>query len=125
MTRLRQGKGPQLRLLKSSEMPKPPLEKHLIDAIREVAKRMGLDTWSGRIFVHGHKPPFLPVLGPGTPDILGVFRTGLFWGLEGKRDDKSLERESQLIWRARYPQVLVETVRTVDEAVEFWKRHRG
>lgn len=121
MKRLRQGAALQLRMLPAAEMPKAPLEKELVDSIRLVAHRMGMITWSGRIFVHGHKPPYLPILGPGTPDILGIFRDGRLWGVEAKRDSSSKERDTQKLWRLTNPGVLVCVARTVEEAVAFWK----
>lgn len=98
-----------------------PLEKHLVDAIRHAFKRMGLVTWSGRIWVRGHRPPYLPVLGPGTPDILGVTRQGRLFGVEAKRDDASHDRPSQEAWRAyaAATRIAVVTVRSVGEAVAF------
>ena len=113
----------QLRLVRKADMPKAPLEKHLVDAIRQLAHKMGLIQWSGRIAVWGHQPPFLPVFGAGTPDVLGVFRDGRMWGLEAKRGPNSKERESQLVWAAAHPYVLVETVRTVEDAHLFFVEH--
>ena len=121
---IRQSKGrAQLRLLKAADMPRRPLEKELVNAIRLVAHRMGLVTWSGRIYIFNHKPPYLPVLGDGTPDVLGVFRDGRMFGIEAKRDSGSKERESQCLWAAKHPSVKVATVRSVEEAVAFWKEH--
>ena len=123
MTLRQSPKERQLRLVRKADMPRAPLEKHLVDAIRQLAPKMGLIQWSGRIAVWGHQPPFLPVFGAGTPDVLGVFRDGRMWGLEAKRGPNSKERETQLVWAAAHPYVLVETVRTVEEAHLFFVEH--
>lgn len=127
----------QLRMLPESEMPKElvaPLEKDLVERVRAVLGKLGYLTWSGRIRVFDRPLdgslgiPFIPSLEPGCPDILGIMpdRTGRFFGVEPKRDLSEKERASQLAWheKARYWGVLVITVRTVAEAVDFLEQHR-
>ena len=121
MTRLRQGKGPQLRLIRSAEMPKAPLEKGLIQAIRDGLSRMGITNWSGRIFVHNHKPPYLPTLGAGTPDVIGVLPSGKMFGIEGKRGEADKPSDVQLWWHAcaRATGVQVYVARDVEGALRW------
>ena len=74
-------------------------------------------------------PPFIPALGTGCPDILGVMpdRGGRLFGLECKRAESDKERVAQVKWRemASYWGIPCATVRTVDEAVEYLEVHRG
>jgi hypothetical protein len=121
--KLRQPARGQLRLLRKAEMPKAPLERELVDAIRALAHKMGLIQWSGRIFVLRGKPPYLPILGPGTPDVLILARDGRLLGIEAKRDESSQERQSQVLWRAQFPTVKVAVVRSTVEAYDFLKAH--
>ena len=84
-----------------------------------------------RVILHdvGAGPPFLPSLGPGTPDILGIFpeRQGRLFGLECKRARSDKERVAQLRWheRARFYGIPVATVRSIEEAIEFLESHRA
>lgn len=145
-------RGQQLSFLPASEMPLPPLEKDLVVSVRAALEKLGYLTWSGRVAVYEriaalanartlketHKgtegseyaaPPFLPSLGPGTPDILGVFpeRRGRLFGLECKRARSDKERAAQLRWheQARFYGVPVATVRSVEEAIEFLETERN
>ena len=83
---IRQPPRGQLRLLKKADMPRPELERELVDAIRTLIHAMGLVHWTGRMFISNHHPPYLPVLGPGTPDLLVLSRKGVLLGIEAKRD---------------------------------------
>jgi hypothetical protein len=121
---LRQNKARgQLRLLPKTTMPRASLEADLVIAIRKAIAAFGLVHWTGRMFVSNHHPPYLPVLGPGTPDILVLSRKGVLLGIECKRDASSKLSESQKVWQARYPTVKVAEVRTVEEAAQFLKEN--
>ncbi len=100
-------------------MPRPELERELVDAIRTLIHAMGLVHWTGRMFISNHHPPYLPVLGPGTPDLLVLSRKGVLLGIEAKRDASSKLSESQKVWQARYPTVKVAEIRTAEEAAQF------
>jgi hypothetical protein len=111
----------QLRLIPGAKnKPRPAPEKDLVRAIIDGLKKMGILCWSGRIHVRGHLPPYLPVLGKGTPDILGIFPGGQMFGIEGKRPGEKPSTE-QLWWhasfRAQGGRIYVAT--DVDEAL-FW-----
>jgi hypothetical protein len=107
-------------MLPKSEMPVAPLEAELVDAIREALTRLGILNWSGRIRVFGHKTPYLPVLGKGTPDILYV-RAGRLGGLEAKRDDDKNLNPHQVAWHrlAKAHRIRVTKVASVEEAIRF------
>lgn len=143
LSRLKQPKevGAQLRMYAQEVMPTSsvhgPLEKDLVREIRDVLERMGYKTWSGRIRIFGRPldgsegPPFIPILGPGTPDILGVFPPlspahGRMFGLEAKRDFSEEERASQQRWRtmAAAWRIGVEVVHSVEHAVEWVEERR-
>jgi hypothetical protein len=125
VTRLRQSKTKgQLRLLPAASMPRAPLEAALVDAIKVVAHRMGFDVFSGRMRIFGHRPPYLPVLGPGTPDLLLVHRDGRLLGIEAKRDASQELRQSQKLWQAMHPAILVLETRSVEEAAEWLRGKR-
>jgi len=134
----------QLRMFAESEMPRElvvPLEKDLVDRIRTVLEKLGCKMWSGRVAIYDVSeeareeraargwPPFLPALGTGCPDILGIFpdRRGRFFGLECKRADGDKERAAQKAWRqlADYWGIPTATVRSVEEAVSFLEAHRS
>lgn len=92
----------QLQLIKGAKnAPRPGPEKDLVRAILDGLKRMGILCWSGRIHVFNHRPPYLPVLGPGTPDVLGIFPNGKMFGIEGKRPGEKPSNE-QLWWHAAF-----------------------
>jgi len=135
--------GAQLRFLPESEMPRElvaPLEKDVVDTTRTVLEKMGYLTWSGRAAIYDPTPEardarlergwplFLPVLGPGCPDVLGIMpeRQGRLFGLEFKRNLSEKERASQSKWRemASYWGIICATVRSVDEAVTYLEAHR-
>lgn len=145
LRRLKQprGRGAQLRMLPESEMPTEsivPLEKDVVDETRRALKKLGYLTFSGRAAIYDPTsearderiargwPLFLPVFGPGTPDVLGVFPKsgGRLFGLEFKRDLSEKERATQIRWRAMAEAwgIPVQTVRSTDEAIEFLERHR-
>ena len=128
----------QLRMFAECEMPRElvaPLEKDLVERIRAVLGKMGYHTWSGRIAIYDVSeearqeraargwPPFLPALGAGCPDILGIFpdQHGRLFGLECKRADGDKERAAQKAWKelADYWGIPTATVRSVEEAVSF------
>lgn len=125
MSRLRLGASEvQARLLPKASMPKPALEKDLVYAIRAAFDKLGIWNESGRIAVFGRgKVRYLPVLGPGTPDLLCWTSTGRMFGIEAKRDTDSKERDSQREWReaARVRGVIVRTCRSVREAFDAWE----
>ena len=145
MKRLKQPEGPgaQLRMLPATEMPGEllaPLEKNAVDAARAALEKLGYLTWSGRAAIYDPSaeareerlargwPLFLPVLGPGTPDVLGVFPGGggRLFGLEFKRTLSDKERLSQRKWhaRARAWGIPVATVRSAGEAIAFVESER-
>lgn len=128
MTRLRLGADEvQARLLPRSKMPKAPLEKTLVHDIRRTLAGLGVWTESGRVAVFGQRGVrYLPVFGPGTPDVLCWTSTGRMFGVEVKRDDRSRERDTQRQWRelAHARGVVVRVCRTVREAVEAWQEAR-
>jgi hypothetical protein len=102
------------------------LEKDLVDAIREALSAMGIVTWSGRVYARrGGRRNFVVALGPGTPDVLGVVN-GRMFAIEAKRDEKSLERESQIEWMANARRAGVEcgTARSVAEALAIVEKVR-
>lgn len=119
LARLRQPKarGEQLRLLPASDMPlnSVPLENDLVDRIRAALAKMGYLTWSGRVAIFDPTPearqeraargwpPFIPALGAGCPDIVGIFPggSGRFFGIECKRAESDKERLAQIAWRER------------------------
>ena len=138
-----QNLGAQLRMLPESEMPRElvaPLERDVVDMTRAALEKMGYLTWSGRAAIYDPTPEgrqvrlergwplFLPILGPGTPDVLGIMpeRQGRLFGLEFKRDLGEKERASQTKWRemASYWGIICATVRSVDEAVTYLEAHR-
>lgn len=138
LKRLKQpsGVGAQLRMLPAAEMPpsaasvRGPLERDLVDDIRAALGRLGHKTWSGRVAIFsceacGARPsvPFIPALGTGCPDILGVTsgRAGRLFAIECKRDASEKERASQRAWReeAAYWGIACAVIRSVSEAVEF------
>lgn len=138
LSRLKQPKevGAQLRMYAQEAMPissvRGPLEKGLVVIVRGELERRGYKTWSGRIRIFDRPLdgsqgiPFIPALGTGCPDILGVFPPlspahGRFFGLEMKRDLSEKERTSQIKWRteAAAMRVACKTFSSVDEAVEF------
>ena len=143
LSRLKQPKevGAQLRMYAQEAMPtssvRGPLEKVLVKDIRDALEKMGYKTWSGRIRIFGRPLdgseglPFVPILGPGTPDILGVYPPmspahGRMFGLEAKRDLCEEERVSQQQWRmmAAAWRIGVEVVRSVDHAVQWVEERR-
>jgi hypothetical protein len=100
MKRLKQPtkRGEQLRMFAKDMMPGEliaPLEKDVVDETRAALEKLGYLTWSGRIAIYDATPEareariargwplFLPVLGPGTSDVLGVMpeRAGRFFAL--------------------------------------------
>lgn len=142
LSRLRQPKkrGEQLRLLPAAEMPLDAvvLEKDLADRIRAALAKMGFLTWSGRVAIFDPTsearqaraargwPPFIPALGPGCPDILGVFPGGSarLCAIETKRAESDKERLSQVKWRERSTAwgVFCVVARTVEEATEVLQK---
>ena|SRR5271155_1614005 len=133
--------GAQLRMFAAKEMPieavRGPLEKDLVIIVRGELERRGYKTWSGRIRIF-ERPldgsmgiPFVPVLGPGTPDILGVFPPlsaahGRLFGLEMKRDLSEKERASQIKWRteAAAMRIACKTFCSLEDALHFVEEHR-
>jgi hypothetical protein len=117
-----------------------PLEKDTVDATRVALEKLGYLTWSGRAAIYDPSaeareeriargwPLFLPVLGPGTPDVLGVFPggEGRLFGLEFKRELSDKERLSQRKWHARAKAwgISVATVRSAQEAIAFLESER-
>jgi hypothetical protein len=101
--------------------PPIPLERELVDAIRDMLSAYGALHWSGRIFVKRGRRTFLPALGTGTPDIIGVVR-GRMFAIEVKRSDKDKERPAQTEWmrQARAAGVACGTARTVHEALDIF-----
>jgi hypothetical protein len=133
--------GAQLRMFAAKEMPieavRGALEKDLVAIVRGELERLGYKTWSGRIRIFGRPldgsegPPFIPILGPGTPDILGVFPPmspayGRMFGLEMKRDLSEKERQSQREWRmmAAALRIPCETFHSLERAVDFLEERR-
>lgn len=95
-----------------------PLERELVDAIRDMLNQFGVLHWSGRIYVRrSGRRAFLPALGTGTPDIIGVVR-GRMFAIEAKRSDKDRARDSQMDWMrlARAHGIACGVARTVSEA---------
>jgi hypothetical protein len=128
----------------ATEMPTEllaPLEKDVVDETRRVLEKLGYKTWSGRVAIYDATfearearllkgwPLFLPALGLGTPDILGVMpdRAGRLFGLEFKRDLSEKARASQKEWHevAAYWGILCSIVRSTVEAVDFLEAHRA
>lgn len=116
-------------------MSDPPLETKLVDAIREALAALGIANESGRIYTGG-RPPFLPILGPGTPDILlwihqrrtdglnpRTVSAAEMHGIEAKRTLSDKARASQVAWHERWGRigVRVTVVSTVADAVRFAK----
>lgn len=125
----------QGRLLPKKAMPTiRAYEKLIVDAARDaLSHEQGVFVWSGRQKIFGRSSggcQFLPVLGPGTPDLLGVKKKpwgttqgadgggppdggspdggspdggwrACFFGIEFKRTGKDRERETQRVWRER------------------------
>lgn len=111
----------QLKLIKGGKKASLPLERDLVQAIRDGLTRIGIVHWSGRLYVHGGHPPYLPVLGPGTPDILGVFRGARLFGIEAKRSLSDVTSPAQLQWHwiAAQQGIRVYVARDVDEALKW------
>lgn len=135
--RLRQPKarGEQLRLLPASEMPLDvvSLERDLVDRLRAALAKMGYLAWSGRVAIFDATPeaareraargwpPFIPALGTGCPDIIGVFPggSGRLFAVECKRAASDKERLAQIAWRERTRDwgVFCLVARNVEEAI--------
>ena len=113
--RLRQGRSAgQLRLLPKASMPAAPLERELVDRIRAGLTKLGLLNWSGRLWIRGGHPPYMPILGSGTPDILFVTRDGRLRGIEAKRTASDDLRATQELWREVAARSGVVVLRTHD-----------
>lgn len=112
----------QGRLLPKASMPKA-LEKDLVYAIRKAFSKVGIPNESGRIAVFGARVRFVPVFGPGTPDLLCWTSTGRMFGIEAKRDLSSRDRQTQIDWREAWLRrgVITRTCRTVREAFDAWE----
>lgn len=127
-TRLRLGKHEtQGRLYSLKMSPRPAPEKDLVNAIRRGLTKMGVLNWSGRIHVRNHRPPYLPILGPGTPDILWL-AGGKFGGIEVKRGDvKAKPDPAQWSWHAvaQFHGMHVITVNDVRSALDAVREARG